>query len=95
MSAKRFNSPGVMIVLLAILLVGGGCATTSSQNAQYKPHRPQMITANGPEEVGECPVVRKFNHGFDLSDEVADSVPFVIAAYCLRAICGSGISWKP
>jgi len=33
MSAKRFNSPGVMIVLLVIASIGGGCATTSSQNA--------------------------------------------------------------
>jgi hypothetical protein len=95
MSAKRSNSLGVMIVLLAVSLAGGGCATTSSQNAQYKPHKPQMITANGPEEVGECPFVHKFNHGFDLSDEVADSVPFVIVAVCLKGLCGSGISWKP
>jgi hypothetical protein len=95
MSAKRFSSPGVMIVLLALLLVAAGCATTSSQNAQYKPHRPQMITANGPEEVGDCPFVHKFNHGFDLSDEVANSVPFVIVAVCLKALCESGTSWKP
>ncbi len=95
MSAKRFSSPGVMIVLLAIALVGGGCATTSSQNAQYKPHKPQMITAQGAEEVGECPIAHKFNRGFDLSEEVANSVPFVIVAVCLKALCESGGSWKP
>jgi len=95
MSAKRFSSPGVMIVLLAIALVGCGCATTSWQNAQYKPHKPQMITAQGAEEVGECPIAHKFNRGFNLSDEVADSVPFAVAGFCLRALCGSGYSWKP
>jgi hypothetical protein len=94
MSAKRFSSLGVMIVLLVITLVGAGCATTS-QNVQYKPHRPQMITANGPEEVGECPIAHKFNHGFDLSDDVANSVPFVVVAYCLKALCSGGGSWKP
>jgi len=63
MSAKRFSSLGAMIVLLSLSLVGGGCATTSSQNVRYKPHKPQMITASGPEEVGECPIAHKFNRG--------------------------------
>jgi hypothetical protein len=95
MSAKRFSSLAVIIVLLAVSLMGAGCATTSSQTAQYKPHKPQMITAEGPEEVGECPFVHKFNHGFDLSEEVANSVPFVIVAVCLKGLCDSGTSWKP
>jgi hypothetical protein len=95
MSAKRSTSLGVMIVLLALSLAGGGCATTTSQNVQYKPHKPQMITANGPEEVGECPVAHKFNRGFNLPDEVANSVPFAVVAICLRGLCSSGGSWKP
>jgi len=95
MSAKRSSSLGAIIVLLALSLAAAGCATTSSQNAQYKPHKPQMITANGPEEVGECPVAHKFNHGFNLSDDIADSVPFVIVGYCLHGLCEGGNSWKP
>jgi hypothetical protein len=71
MSAKRFTSPGVMIVLLSISLFGGGCATTSSQNAQYKPHKPQMITAHGPEEVGASKVEDTFDNGLKLSDNWA------------------------
>src|SRR6267154_6738958 len=71
MSAKRFNSPGVMIVLLATALAGGGCATTSSQNAQYKPHKPQMITSEGAEEVGTSDVSKKLSNGFSLSDSWA------------------------
>jgi hypothetical protein len=95
MSAKQFISLGVMIVLLATALLGGGCATSSSQNAQYKPHKPQMITANGPEEVGECPFAHKFNRGFNLPDEAVNNWPFAIVAVCLRGLCGSGTSWKP
>lgn len=62
-----------MIVLLAMLLVGGGCATTS-QNALYKPHKPQMITAAGPEEVDENALAHTFGRGFDLSDEAASAL---------------------
>jgi hypothetical protein len=94
MSGKRFNSRGVMIVLLALSLVGAGCATTGSQNAQYKPHKPQMITANGPEEVGECPLAHKFNRGFDLSNESAGALT---AVGRLLGLPGSSanFSWKP
>jgi hypothetical protein len=67
MSAKRFRSLGAMIVLLALTLIDGGCATTS-QNAEYKPHKPQMITANGPEEVGDSEASKTFANGFGLSD---------------------------
>ena len=74
MSAKRFSSLGVMIVLLAIALIGSGCATTSSQAA--KPHKPQMITADGVEEVGEHKLPPALDHGFKLSDEWADVVSF-------------------
>jgi hypothetical protein len=39
--------PNIMLVLLAISLVGGGCATTSSQTASgAKPHKPQVITGD-------------------------------------------------
>jgi hypothetical protein len=68
MAAKRFSSPGVIIVLLAISLVGGGCATTSQTADSYKPHKPQMITANGPEEVGTSDASKNFSNGFSLSD---------------------------
>jgi hypothetical protein len=51
MSAKQFSSRGVMILLLSMSLVGGGCATTSSQSAQYKPHKPQMITGEEEREA--------------------------------------------
>jgi hypothetical protein len=44
-------SPSIVVGLLAILLVGGGCATTSSQSAQYKPHKPQMITGEEEHEA--------------------------------------------
>lgn len=94
MSAKRFTPRGLMIVLLSLGLVGGGCATTHSQSAQYKPHKPQMITASGPEEVGENPFVYKFNSGFGLSNEVTDNYPFFIASLLLQALPGIG-SWKP
>jgi hypothetical protein len=40
-----------MIVLLAVSLVGGGCATTGSQSAEYKPHKPQMITGDEEREA--------------------------------------------
>jgi hypothetical protein len=65
MSGKRFNSRGVMIVLLALSLVGAGCATTGSQNAQYKPHKPQMIT--GDEE----------REGIKLPDPIANTLSFL------------------
>lgn len=72
MIAKRFNASGVMIVLLAIGLVGGGCATTSSQTASApKPHKPQMITADGVEEVGGFKLPGELGHGFKLSDDWA------------------------
>ena len=58
-----------MIVLLAACLVGGGCATTSSQTAGApKPHKPQMITSEGPEEVGGANLPGPLDHGFSLSD---------------------------
>jgi hypothetical protein len=69
MSAKRFSSRGVMIVLLAIALVGGGCATTSSQAS--KPHKPQMITADGAEEINASKVSDKLANGFKLPDDWA------------------------
>jgi hypothetical protein len=76
MSSKRFTSPGkvallalraaklpgVMILLLAIFLVGGGCATTSSE---VQNHTPQMVT--GEEE----------HHGLKLPDGVADVLSFL------------------
>lgn len=86
MSAKRFSSLGVMIVLLAIALVGGGCATTSSQNGQYKPHKPQMLTAAGPEEVDENAFAHTFGHGFNLSDGAANVI--AILGYPLQMLCG-------
>jgi hypothetical protein len=54
-----------MIVFLALVLVGGGCATTSSQDAQYKPHKPQMIT--GDEE----------REGMNLPDPIASILSFL------------------
>jgi len=36
----------------------------------------------------------KFNRGFNLSDEVADSVPFAVADSASRSL-RSGYSWKP
>jgi hypothetical protein len=71
LALRAAKQPTAMIVLLAISLIGGGCATTSSQNAQYKPHKPQMITANGPEEVGDSEASKKFANGFNLSDSWA------------------------
>jgi hypothetical protein len=91
MSAKRFNSRGVslrsrrgneadrfaIIVLLAIALIGGGCATTSSQTAiAPKPHKPQMITADGVEQVGGFKLPDQLDHGFTLSDGCADVISF-------------------
>ena len=85
MSAKRFlpgkvallalravKRPGVMPVLLATALLGGGCATTSQTTDAYKPHKPQMITANGPEEVGTSEASKTFSNGFSLSDAWAN-----------------------
>src|SRR5262249_45905377 len=95
MSSKRISSLSAIIVLLAIALVGSGCATTSQTAASYKPHKPQMITESRPTEVDESTFMHKLNHGFDLSDDVVNSVPFVIVAVCLRALCGGGNSWKP
>jgi len=73
-SAKRFRSCGATIILLAIALIGGGCATTSSHAS--KPHKPQMITADGVEEVGAFKLPNAVDHGFKLSDEWADVVSF-------------------
>jgi hypothetical protein len=69
MFAKRSTSH-VMIALLSIALIGGGCATTSSQGE--KPHKPQMIT--GEEERA----------GLKLPDSVAGVVSFLgwLAAGC-------------
>lgn len=53
-----------MIVLLAFGLVGGGCATTSSQAA--KPHKPQMITGEEEHEAA-----------LKLPDGVADILNFL------------------
>ena len=86
MSAKRVTAPGkvallalraakllrAIIVLLATSLLAAGCATTSSQNAQYKPHKPQMITSEGVEEVGAFKLPYPLDHGFPLSDGWAD-----------------------
>jgi hypothetical protein len=69
MSAKRFSSLAAMIVLLAIALVGGGCATTSSEVS--KPHKPQMITSDGVEVVGGFNPPAQFENGFSLSDKWA------------------------
>jgi hypothetical protein len=74
MSAKRFSSPGVMIVLLATSLIGGGCATTSQTSDSYKPHKPQMITANGTEEIGASKVQDTFANGMKLSDNWATTL---------------------
>jgi hypothetical protein len=54
-----------MIVLLAIALVGGGCATTSQSADSYKPHKPQMIT--GDEE----------REGMNLPDPIASILSFL------------------
>jgi hypothetical protein len=63
-----------MIVLLAIALVGGGCATTSQTADSYKPHKPQMITADGVEEVGASRVQGTFANGMKLSDNWANTL---------------------
>ena len=76
----------MLIVLLAIALIGGGCATTSQTADAYKPHKPQMITANGPEEVGESEALNKFSNGFSLSDSWAN---FLEAMRPVFAILGS------
>jgi hypothetical protein len=81
MSAKRFNSLGVMTVFLALSLMGAGCATTSSQNAQYKPHKPQMITSSGAEVVGGFNPPPAFDNGFNLSDGWANFVEAVGRAF--------------
>jgi hypothetical protein len=94
MSAKKFSLLGVTIVLLAMSLVGGGCATTSSQNASYKPHKPQMITANGPVEVGENEFAHTLNHGFKLSDETASALTGLGRLLGLPGT-SQGYSWKP
>jgi hypothetical protein len=66
--------PNILIVLLAIALVGDGCATTSSDAS--KPHKPQMITADGVEQVGGFKLPDELDHGFKLSDGCADVVSF-------------------
>ena len=83
MSAKRFlpgkvallalraaKRPGVMILLLAVSLVVSGCATTSSQAAKL--HKPQMITSDGVEVVGAFKLPDPVDHGFNLSDALAE-----------------------
>jgi hypothetical protein len=93
MSAKQFTAPrkvallalraakrpGLMIVLLAISLLAGGCATTSSQAA--KPHKPQMITSDGVEVVGGFNPPAAFDNGFNLSDGWANFVEVVGRAF--------------
>ena len=76
-----------MIVLLTISLVGGGCATTHSQDAQYKPHKPQMITAEGAEFVGDDHDNWWYalGHGFKLSDSSARALTALG-----RLVIGSG-----
>lgn len=69
MPSNRFTIRSVMILLLAIFLAGGGCATNSSEVS--KPHKPQMITSNGAEEVGDSEVSNKLSNGFSLSDSWA------------------------
>jgi hypothetical protein len=84
--------PNILIVLLAIALVGSGCATTSSQNAEYKPHKPQMLTSEGVELVG----TRKppeWTKGFELPDEFANILEF-FDRLVPRPQEGSGISWR-
>jgi hypothetical protein len=62
-----------MIFFRAVSLVAGGCATTSSQTARAsKPHKPQMITSNGVEEVGAPNLPASLDHGFSLSDSWAN-----------------------
>jgi hypothetical protein len=80
MSAKRYTSPGAMIVLVTLSLAAAGCATTSSQNTQYKP---RIITSEGVEEVG----------GFDLPDEIAIVLEF-FDRLVPRPQEGTGISWR-
>jgi hypothetical protein len=82
-SAKQFISHCAMIVLLAIALVGGGCATTSSQTASApKPHKPQMLT----DEVERG--------GFDLPDEIASVFEFLDFFFPRPAEGSPGISWR-
>jgi hypothetical protein len=85
-----------MIVLLAVGMVGGGCATTSSQNAQYKPHKPQIITANGPEEVGDDNDGPWYilGHGFKLSDKSA-RVLNALGSLTGLPTGSTSYSWKP
>jgi len=93
MSAKRFNSLAAIIVLLAISLVGGGCATTSSQNAEYKPHKPQMITSKGIEVVGASKFPFEWMHPFEMPDEIANVFEF-FDPLVPRPQPGDGISWR-
>jgi hypothetical protein len=82
-----------MIVLLAISLIGGGCATTSSQNAQYKPHKPQMLTSEGLVVVGASKFPFEWGHPFDLPDEIANVLEF-FDRLVPRPQEGYGISWR-
>jgi hypothetical protein len=71
--------------LLAIALIGGGCATTSSQNASApKPHKPQMITPDGVEVVGGINLSPEFENGFNLSDSWASVLTKVGEIFGLR-----------
>jgi hypothetical protein len=47
------SARGVMVVLVAMSLIGAGCATTSSEAA--KPHKPQMITGEEEREALKLP----------------------------------------
>jgi len=77
----------MMIILLVIAVAGGGCATTGSQNAQYKPHKPQMITSEGVEIVGDDTDSPWYilGHGFKLSDKSARALTALG-----RLVIGSG-----
>ena len=81
MSAKRFSLRCLMIVSLTIAFMVTGCATTSSQHAQYNSHKPQMITADGVEEVGSCKVEHTFAYGIRLSDPWADALTVMGPAF--------------
>jgi hypothetical protein len=70
MPAKRLTESCATIVLLTLSLLAAGCATTSSQAA--KPHRPQMITSEGVEQVGGINLPPQFDNGFTLADPVAN-----------------------
>ena len=69
MKVKRIRSYAAIVVLLTLAV--SGCTTTSQTTDTYKPHKPQMITSNGAEEVGDSEVSNRFSNGFSLSDSWA------------------------